>query len=56
METLTDVHMKRAIEPATEHPSYERDDLLGKNPNRRAGKEEEPRPTRKREKDLGDSL
>ena len=34
----------------------ERDDFLGKNAYRRTGKEEEPRPKRKREKDLGDSL
>jgi hypothetical protein len=47
--------MKRAIEPK-KHPFFGRDDLLGKNPNRRAGNDEEPRPVRKREKDLGDSL
>lgn len=36
----------------------ERDDLLGKNSDRSAatGRKEEPRPQRKREEDLGDSL
>ena len=36
----------------------ERDDFLGKNSNRSAanGRKEEPRPRRKREEDLGDSL
>ena len=34
----------------------ERDDLLGKNTYRQPGKQEKPRPERKREEDLGDSL
>lgn len=44
-----------AITPE-KHPSFERDDLLGKNPNRRAAKQGESVPVRKRDEDLGDSL
>ena len=51
METLTEMRMDNQNLP-------ERDDFLGKNSSRSAanGRKEEPRPQRKREEDLGDSL
>lgn len=48
--------MKKAIIPV-KHPSYEREDFLGKNPMRKKNNNaEEPCPKRKREKDMGDNL